>query len=527
MRKSTQNARPAGSRKRGSRFREWIVRAACINALCVVVVTSGCSKKQWRFSPPAPPAPGKDFNTNWDPKNVDPNGAPRNPDWAPQLQGNIPDPNKCDGGNPYNSPCTDDKPFLDPPNAFADGFCYIGKVFSGSPMGFFGHADWMVAQYDGNIGWMNFGDDSDYDLVLVPGNVSSGTGIGHGITANNNQLSGRSGSPRYIELEFASEETDLVFTTGFWGQFKTLGEAYDSLDPQPQGDQLADLLHPGQGSTLACGSTVGLFGLDCDHGCRSEVHPVYALAIQRKEDRDDNEWAVLVRNWGTGGFCSSYNQELAETSLSLALPYSSAQPPTSVEVDDFVPAGGVSCPKAYFQDGQLLLNFTLPAPQSGDVASMTVKVRWPEGAQASACAHVSTSELRMAMAAETSHKPAALSGEEYSGALLRGAFPGRRLQDLNEDIVKPYQQTPRNQTRLQKVRRAMAVAPTSCAVIPVVAGRPPLPTKVAAHRLSKDTAKQVREEALLSTVCKKFRDTSVPPPVGTRADLDRACKNVK
>jgi hypothetical protein len=92
----------------------------------------GCSKKQWRFSPPAPPALGKDFNTNWDPKNVDPNGAPRNPDWAPQLQGNIPDPNKCDGGNPYNSPCTDDKPFLDPPNAFADGFCYIGKVSAGA-----------------------------------------------------------------------------------------------------------------------------------------------------------------------------------------------------------------------------------------------------------------------------------------------------------------------------------------------------------------------------------------------------------
>ena len=82
---------------------------------------------------------------------------------------------------PTTPPCTDDKPFLDPPNAFADGFCYIGKVFSGSPMGFFGHADWMVAQYDGNISWMNFGDDSDFDLVLVPGNVSSGTGIGHGI----------------------------------------------------------------------------------------------------------------------------------------------------------------------------------------------------------------------------------------------------------------------------------------------------------------------------------------------------------
>jgi len=508
------------------KFRKRMVKLGITYTVCIIVFATGCTRKQWRYSPPAPPALGKDFNTHWDPKNVDPNGVPKSPDWAPQLQGNIPDPNKCDTGNPYNTPCTDDKPFMDPPSALTDGFCFVGKVFSGSPMGFYGHADWMVAQYDGNIGWLNFGDDSDYNLVLVPGAADGKTGIGHGITKNNNRLSDKEGAPQYMELEFASDETDPVFTTGFWGQFKTLGEAYDSFNPEPLADQLADLLHPGKESTLACGSTVGLFGLDCDHGCRSEVHPVYALAIQRKEQRDDNEWAVLVRNWGTGGFCSSYNEELAETSLSVVLPYTSFQAPTSVKIDDFVPAGGLSCPKAYFRDGELLLNFTLPSPQSRAVATMTVKVVWPDGAQPSACAHVDASELRVAMMAEAKRAPAALSGEEYAGALLRGANRGRRPA-LNKDIVEPYLQTPENQTRAQRLRRALAAAPTSCGVIPVSAGSPPQPKKVTAHRMTKDGSLQLKQEAVVSTVCQKYRDGNLPLPVGTKADLDRACRNVK
>jgi len=506
-------------------FRKRLAKLAITAVL--VVFTAACARRPWQYAPPAPPALGKDFDTHWDPKNVDPNGAPKSPDWAPQLQGTIPDPNKCGGGNPYNPPCTDDKPFLDPPNVFTEGFCYIGKLLSGSPLGFFGHADWMVAQYDGNIGWLNFADDTDYNLVLVPGPVAPGSGIGHGITTNNNHLSDRSGAPQFIELEFASEETDPVFTTGFWGQFKTLGEAYDSFNPQPLGDQLADLLHPGQGSTLACGSTVGLFGLDCDHGCRSEVHPVYALAIQRKEERNDNEWAVLVRNWGTGGFCASYNEQLAETSMSLVLPYSSAQPPSSVEVNDFLPTGGVSCPKAYFQNGQLLLNFTLQSPQSGGAAAMTIKVVWPEGAQPSACVHVDTAELRMAMAAEAKHAPAEMSGEEYAGALLRAANQGRR-PDLKKDVVEPYLQTPKIQLRLQKAQRALpAQSQPSCGVIPVVVGSPPPSVKVAVRRMARDPSLQLRPEAVVATVCAKYRDGSLPLPVGTKADLDRACKNVK
>jgi hypothetical protein len=29
------------------------------------------------------------------------------------------------------------------------------------------------------------------------------------------------------------------------------------------------------------------------------------MAIQTDEDLQHNEWAVLVRNWGTGGFCAA------------------------------------------------------------------------------------------------------------------------------------------------------------------------------------------------------------------------------
>jgi len=502
------------------------VDLTCIAIVCAIAFTTGCARKQWQYSPPAAPSLGKDFDAHWDPGKLDPNGAPKNPEWSPQLQGSIPDPNKCDGGNPYSSPCTDDKPFMDPPSVFTDGFCLVGKLFSGSPMGFYGHADWMVAQYDGNIGWLNFASDTDYNLLLVPEPILAATGNGHGVTTNNNHLSDSNSAPRYLELEFASAETVAVFTTGFWGQFKSLGEAYDSVNPEPLADQLADLLHPGKKATLACGSAVGLFGLDCDHGCRSEIHPVYALAIQRREEQEQNEWAVFVRNWGTGGFCGSYNQELAESSLSLALPYSSAQPPTSVEVNDFMPAGGVSCPKAYFNDRQLLLNFTLPPPDSGAIAAMTVKVVWPQGAQPSACAHVETSELKKAMVAEASRNPARLSGEDYVGALLRGANQGKR-PDVNKDILQPYLQNPRNQMGVKGLQPALAL-PTSCGAIPVVIGSPPAPTKVSVHRMAKDASHLLRQKAIAATVCQRYRKENLPVPVGTtRADLEMACRKIK
>lgn len=509
--------------------------SGCVVFLAVMCLC-GCPKKQWSYTPPPAPAPSKGFDVHFDPSQLDPNGAPRNVDWEAQLHGGPPNPDTCNDGQPYSSACTQDKPCMDQPDARHEAFCFIGKVTSGSPIqSFFGHADWMVVQYDGSIGWFNFGYDFDYNLLIVPGTLPQGTDNEHGVTTNNNLVGGAQ-RHRYIELEWDSDETDGAFPEpnqagaplSWWAKFKNAAQAYDG---SPAADeQLARLLHPSDEHTLACGSVVGLFGLDCDHGCRSEIHPVYGLAVQRTEDPNDNEWSVLVRNWGTGGYCSQYNDELAATSLSLVLPYSSSSPPTRIAVQDFVATTasgpGAQCPKVYFQDGQTILNVTLPAPQNKGVAAFSLKIQWPVGAQPAACTPVKTSEVSRMALAEAARPATPLRGEDYMGALLRGANQGNR-PSLEKDISPTLPKTGARMQALQK--KVMSLQPASCdGPVQVIPGRPPLAPAPAVHRLSKDPAKRQRDEDLRTYICQQYRTRKIAPPAGTRQqDLDQACKGVK
>jgi len=500
--------------------------ARCV-LLIAVAFLCGCPKKQWSYTPPPAPAPSKDFDARFDLSHLDPNGAPRNVNWQPQLQGRIPNPDSCNDGQPYSAPCTQDKPFQDQPDGLREAFCFIGKAVSGSPIQpFYGHADWMVAQFDGSIGWFNFGDDFDYGLLLVPGLLPQGAGNEHGITTNNNRV-GDESSPQYIEVEWDSEETDAAFpdpdlgaAPSWWAQFKQAGQADDT-------QRLARLLHPSDEHALACGSVVGLFGLDCDHGCRSELHPVYGLAIQRTEDPADNEWSILARNWGTGGYCSQYNDELAEASLSLVLPYSSSQPPTKVEVQDFATAAasgsGVQCPKIYFQDGQTIVSLTLPPPENQAVAAFSLKLQWPAGAQPMACTQVKTTgEALQALATPESRAGGPLKGEDYMGALLRGTNQGKRV-NFEKDILPAVAKSP-------AATRRMTLSPPSPScngAIQVIPGRPPVVHAVAVHRLRKDPVKLSRDEIRRTYICQQYRAKNIAPPVGTQQDLDEACKGVK
>lgn len=488
----------------------------------------GCPKKEWSYAPPPAPAPSKDFDVRFDRGRLDPNGAPRNVTWQSQVQGRIPNPDSCNGGQPYSSACTQDKPLQDQPDGLHEAFCFVGKAISGisgSPIQpFFGHADWIVAQYDGSIGWLNFADDFDYNLLLVPDNPPPGIGNEPGITTNNNYVDGDSNRPRYIEIEWNSDETDAAFgrPKSWWAQFRDAAQADDT-------QQLARLLHPSDPNTLARGSVVGLFGLDCDHGCRSELHPVYALAIQRTEDPGDNEWSVLVRNWGTGGYCSQYADELAEASLSLVLPYSSSQPPTQVAVQDFLTTTasgpGVQCPRIYFQDGQTILNLTLPPPEKQGVAAFSLKIQWPAGAQPAAGTRVKTSEVApRALASEARHPGAPLRGEDYMATLLRGTSQGQRL-NLEKDILPT---TPKIQASLRTLRpMTIGSQSESCnAIVQVIPGRPQT-AHAAVHRLRKDPRKRIRDDALRTYICQQYRSKQIALPVGTQQDLDQACKGVK
>jgi hypothetical protein len=49
----------------------------------------------------------------------------------------------------------------------------------------------------------------------------------------------------------------------------------------------------------------GLVGLDCEHGCYTEVHPIMGLSVQATSSvAGEDEWALFARNWGNEGYCS-------------------------------------------------------------------------------------------------------------------------------------------------------------------------------------------------------------------------------
>ncbi len=504
--------------------------AALVAVFFSVSLLCGCPKKQWHYAPPQAPPPSKDFDAAWDATHLDPNGAAFNVDWAPQRQGRVPNPDACNDGQPYSPACTQNTPFQDQPDGIHEAFCFLGKAFSPSPLQpFFGHADWMVAQYTGAIGWFNYGADSDYDLFLVPGadNLPPAPGNEHGITTNNSFVGDNSANPRFIEMEFDSDETDPAFTQGPWKNFQTSGEANDIAAVQ-------EIFHPGN-TNLACASAVGLFGLDCDHGCRSEIHPVYGLAVQRTEDAGNNQWMVMVRNWGTGGYCSQYNDQLDQTSLSLILPYTSSQQPTAT-LDSWASTadgkGQVSCPKIYFHDGQAVLNVKLPAPGKQSIAAFSMTLQWPAGAHSAACTQVNTSDAAVtikrelaALAPPTAAEECKGRGEDYMTMLLHG--PGEHPAMEKESIRKSL--ASRNaalNTRLAHMT-ANRKEKTCEGAIEVINGAPPVPqAKVTALTgLHPDPVKMTRDDNIRAEICRKWDGRE--PPVGTADQLKEACQGVK
>jgi hypothetical protein len=115
----------------------------------------------------------------------------------------------------------------------------------------------------------------------------------------------------------------------------------------------------------------GLFGLDCAHDCRSELHPVWAMAIRVEEDPSDEVWAIFVRRWGNEGFCSDkqhYLHDLPNNTYTFRLPWSPGASSGQVVQQTFHSRfGQASGPNVTFSSNQgVLVSFTLPVPQSGE-----------------------------------------------------------------------------------------------------------------------------------------------------------------
>jgi hypothetical protein len=159
-----------------------------------------------------------------------------------------------------------------------------------------------AVQWDDHTDWTQTGDD-DYNFKLTPDTAS-------GLTASN---------PQTIALEFDSDETVDHIDRGWWNGFHRAVDSNDGKKGGPAGAMI-----DGHETVV-----VGLMGLDSEHGAYSELHPVYGIAIHLNNDPNDDQWALLVRNWGDEGFCSQDLMAIPTTTLSFFLPRASATDATT------------------------------------------------------------------------------------------------------------------------------------------------------------------------------------------------------
>lgn len=294
---------------------------------------------------------------------TDDNGLILNPKWrwqtiSPNL---LPSPGGAStycGSDAWKSPCTsyrtENDNWSDAKEAAIvglEGALALGSIgfLGGDATGYCGsgHQNWMPVTYSGTIYWEAHssprGADDDYNFRMVPpavGKNSFGTNLGSGLTDTSDAIyptTGEVTSPPgnsvevwpltktpvdsttalpSLEVEFDSEETVDNFSTTWWSSFH---DAVDNAGAQAVlggGGPSVDCWK-GDSNTCAKLATLenmingkfaivtGLFGLDCAHDCKPELHPVFAMAIRVKDDPSDEVWEIFARRSGDEGFCSN------------------------------------------------------------------------------------------------------------------------------------------------------------------------------------------------------------------------------
>lgn len=239
----------------------------------------------------------------------DVNGFEFNPKWAWQLtNAGFPDPNQLCFKDGKFGGCTTDKVDFDEPRLPNSATCVLGGETSVK-----GHINWRPATYMGRINWGEFSTDGDYCFEFAPPN-------NNGLTTNRQTL----------HVEFAASETIRHFNTPWWKEFrKSVGIRKVGLGVGGIGKTEQDFVNKFVNGKRAI--VIGLLNLDCVHGCYTELHPVYALAINTETKVNpgnstvDEVWTIFARNWGNEGWCSQnqhyLNLETNSNKLSLVIPW--------------------------------------------------------------------------------------------------------------------------------------------------------------------------------------------------------------
>jgi hypothetical protein len=252
----------------------------------------------------------------------------------------------------------------------------------------------MPVTYNGAIYWESHSPpikDDDYNLSLAPPDLSTFT----------------PGTGQTLGLEFDSDETIDHFTSHWWNSF------HQAVDTDPWAPTRIN----GDESIV-----IGLLGLDCEHSCGTELHPVFGLAIHdsSQNSADDDVWAIFVRNWGDEGYCSSENHTLDRTSISFQLPWRPGADaltigdqsafyagPDKLSQSDLMQAYGPHL--QFVPQTSMLVTFNLPPARAGAFIEGELHIVWSGSGLGRAC----------------SAEQAELSALEFQLEQLESAVPGR------------------------------------------------------------------------------------------------------
>ena len=291
---------------------------------------------------------------------VDPNGLPLNPKWGAlwKLPPTLPNPLKCppgraaDAGDPGSPACTNQ-------------FTYVNKGLGCGP-----HVNWFGATLEGTVCWDGYSDvfhssgifgflterDKDYNINL---------------RTSHDTLQTTTSS--LVHCEFRGPDTvDHFFGPAWWSDFRLFVESDRDDDARRMIDGSSAIM-------------TGLVSLDCvdrDHACASELHPLWALAMNVQPQRDDDRWEVFVSNQGVGGSCiGDIDQELIDfpnNQYTLRLPWRDGATSVKVVVDlhPFKTRKGFSVVVRKEVGGGVFLTFPLEAPGDGAMWFGEVRLQW-------------------------------------------------------------------------------------------------------------------------------------------------------
>ncbi len=159
-----------------------------------------------------------------------------------------------------------------------------------------GHVNWFEITQIGRLRWKSFVHPGDHDLTFW---LEAEGIVNYGSVRVNRPHRSEIGDPaRVIELEFSGEETVRRFDPSLAGT--PWRPIIDVVRRVPGAERAArDLLR----DRLAV--VTGVLGVDGIHHYQTEIHPVFALAVDASDAADGPEhaWMVLLRNSGNEGEC--------------------------------------------------------------------------------------------------------------------------------------------------------------------------------------------------------------------------------